>query len=193
MVTSSPNMLTIIDTPFAGLKIVQPVVHGDSRGYFLESWKQSDFAAEGLDADFMQDNESCSGYGVIRGLHWQAAPHAQTKLLRVVTGKILDVVVDLRRSEPTYGQNFATVLSGDNHRQLFIPRGFAHGFAVLSTQAVVAYKVDAPWAREAERCLRFDDPALGIDWPIPTSIRILSPKDLQGMSWQECQASPERF
>ena len=186
-------MMNILDTPFEGLKLVEVDVHGDSRGYFLESWKQSDFAAAGLAADFVQDNESCSSYGVVRGLHWQAAPHAQTKLLRVVAGKILDVVVDLRRAEPTYGKHYAAVLSGENHRQLFIPKGFAHGFAVLSEKAIVAYKVDVPWVRESERCLRFDDPALGIDWPIPPQVRILSTKDLKGMSWDECRKAPEGF
>ena len=186
-------MLQIIDTPFAGLKLVEPVVHGDSRGYFFESWKQSDFEANGLACSFVQDNESCSSRGVIRGLHWQAAPYAQTKLLRVIVGKILDVVVDLRRNEATYGRYYAVELSGDNHCQLWIPKGFAHGFAVLSETAVVNYKVDALWNREAERCLRFDDSALGIDWPIPPAERILSAKDLQGMSWQDLQQRQEGF
>ena len=178
-------MFTIIDTPFTGLKLIEPLVHGDERGYFFEAWKKSFFEEAGLAGEFVQDNESRSAYGVVRGLHWQAVPYAQTKLLRVVVGKILDVVVDLRQDESTFGKHFVVELSGENHRQLLIPKGFAHGFAVLSESAVVNYKVDAPWVREAERCLRFDDSALGIDLPIPAADRILSPKDAQGMSWNE--------
>ncbi|MBQ4480793.1 MAG: dTDP-4-dehydrorhamnose 3,5-epimerase [Victivallales bacterium] len=186
-------MFTIIDTPFTGLKIIEPFVHGDERGYFFEVWKKSFFEDAGLSCSFVQDNESRSTFGVVRGLHWQAAPYAQTKLLRAVAGTILDVVVDLRQTEATFGKHFVAELSGENHRQFYIPKGFAHGFAVLSKCAVVNYKVDAPWVREAERCLRFDDPALGIDLPIPVADRILSPKDSQGMSWKELLEKQEGF
>ncbi|MBR4125365.1 MAG: dTDP-4-dehydrorhamnose 3,5-epimerase [Victivallales bacterium] len=186
-------MIKIIDTPFAGLKIIEPAVYQDSRGYFFESWKKSAFEEAGLICDFIQDNESLSSYGVIRGLHWQAAPYAQTKLLRAVTGKIWDVVVDLRRNEPTYGQYYGVELSAENHRQFYIPKGFAHGFAVLSPQAVVNYKVDAPWNRASERCIRCDDTTLAIEWPVSGADRILSDKDLKGMTWMECQASQEGF
>ena len=186
-------MFTIIDTPFSGLKLIDPLVHGDARGYFFEVWKKSFFEETGLDCEFIQDNESRSAYGVVRGLHWQAAPYAQTKLLRVVTGRILDVVVDLRQAESTFGKHFAVELSGENHRQFLIPKGFAHGFAVLSESAVVNYKVDAPWVREAERCLRFDDTTLGIELPVPAGERVLSPKDAQGMSWKELLEKREGF
>ena len=186
-------MIKIADVPLAGLKLVEPTVFRDGRGYFFESWRKSDYEAAGLPCNFVQDNESYSTCGVLRGLHCQAAPYSQTKLLRVVLGKIWDVVVDLRRAEPTFGKSYGVELSAENHRQLYIPKGFAHGFAVLSSNAVVNYKVDAPWNRDAERCLRFDDPALAIEWPVPASSRILSPKDLQGMSWTEFLQSQEGF
>lgn len=181
-------MIIVNDTGFAGLKLLEPQVFRDNRGYFFESWKRSDFEAAGLPCEFVQDNESLSCYGVIRGLHWQAAPFAQTKLLRVVTGRILDVVVDLRRAEPTYGKHFAVELDGESHRQLYIPKGFAHGFAVLSPQAVVNYKVDAAWNRESERCLLCTEASLGIAWPVPEADRIYSEKDRQGMTWRQFEA-----
>jgi dTDP-4-dehydrorhamnose 3,5-epimerase len=167
----------VVKTNLEGLLILEPQVFGDNRGYFFESWNQAKYAEAGIDCGFVQDNESKSSYGVLRGLHWQAMPYTQAKIVRVIDGAVLDVVVDIRLGSPTFGQHFSIELSGENKRQLFIPRGFAHGFAVLSQEAVFAYKCDAPYAPQAERGMKFDDPALGIDWRIRPDNWILSEKD----------------
>ena len=169
--------MNIIRTDLEGVLIVEPKVFGDARGYFFETWRQDAYAAAGIDCQFVQDNESKSAFGVLRGLHWQAAPHTQAKLVRVVSGAVLDVAVDIRRNSPTFGRHVAIELSAANKRQLFIPRGFAHGFAVLSQEAIFAYKCDNAYCPAAERGLRFDDPALHIDWRIQPQQWNLSPKD----------------
>ncbi|MBQ9472898.1 MAG: dTDP-4-dehydrorhamnose 3,5-epimerase [Bacteroidales bacterium] len=170
--------MNLITTEIQGLLIIEPVVHGDSRGYFLESFNSRDFQeATGISAPFVQDNESKSSYGVLRGLHYQKPPHAQSKLVRVVRGKVLDVAVDLRRNSPTYGKHVAVELSEDNHRQFYIPQGFAHGFVVLSKEAVFQYKCDAYYNPQSEGAIAWDDPTLAINWQIPHSDVILSPKD----------------
>ncbi|MGN0878589.1 MAG: dTDP-4-dehydrorhamnose 3,5-epimerase [Oligosphaeraceae bacterium] len=169
--------MNIIRTDLEGVLIIEPQVFGDARGYFFETWRQEAYAAAGITCQFVQDNESKSSYGVLRGLHWQAAPHTQAKLVRVVSGAVLDVAVDIRRNSPTFGRHVAVELSGENKRQLFIPRGFAHGFAVLSPEAIFAYKCDNGYCPAAERGLRFDDPALHIDWRIQPQQWNLSPKD----------------
>ncbi|MBR4519445.1 MAG: dTDP-4-dehydrorhamnose 3,5-epimerase [Victivallales bacterium] len=169
--------MDIVTTDIEGLLILEPRVFGDSRGYFFESWNKDAYAEAGITCEFVQDNESRSSFGVVRGLHWQAAPYTQAKLVRVVYGAVLDVAVDIRKGSPTFGKHVAVELSGDNKRQFFIPRGFAHGFAVLSPEAVFAYKCDNRYVPSAERGMRFDDPALGIDWKIKPDRWILSPKD----------------
>ena len=170
-------MLNIVKTDIEGILILEPQVFGDSRGYFTETWRRDAYAAAGIACDFVQDNESKSRRGVVRGLHWQAAPYTQAKLVRVISGRVLDVAVDIRKGSPTYGQHVTVELSGENHRQLFIPRGFAHGFAVLSDEAVCAYKCDNLYCPAAERGLRPDDPALDIDWRLPADQWLLSEKD----------------
>ena len=169
--------MNVIATDIDGVLILEPKVFGDSRGFFYETWKKDAYEAAGITCEFVQDNESMSSFGVLRGLHWQAAPHTQAKLVRVIQGAVLDVAVDIRKGSPTYGKHVAVELSGDNKRQLFIPRGFAHGFAVLSEKALFAYKCDNLYAPQAERGIRFDDPALGIDWRVKPSEWNLSPKD----------------
>ncbi len=156
---------------------IKPRVFGDARGYFMESYRRDLFARNVGDIDFCQDNESSSVYGVIRGLHYQLPPYAQSKLVRVIFGRVLDVAVDIRAGSSTFGRHVATLLSEENKYQLFIPRGFAHGFAVLSREAVLTYKVDAPYAPEYERSIRFDDSRINIDWPVPQQDRRLSEKD----------------
>lgn len=158
--------------------VIEPDVFGDSRGYFMESFSLRKFRElTGLDIDFVQDNESKSSYGVVRGLHFQRPPHAQSKLVRVVRGRVLDVAVDLREGSPTYGKHYAIELSGDNHLQMFIPKGFAHGFAVLSDEAVFQYKCDEYYAPESEGAVAWDDPDLAIDWKLPKEDIRLSDKD----------------
>ena len=174
-----------IDTHFDGLKLFKPEVFSDSRGSFSEIWKREELREWGLFFEVIQENESVSRRGVMRGLHFQAAPFGQSKLIRVPHGRVFDVVVDLRRSSSTFGKHFSVELSSENHLQLFVPRGFAHGFAVLSDEAVFSYKVDSPWTPNAERCIRLDDPAIAIEWPIPPGERILSEKDSRGISLQE--------
>lgn len=168
-----------IETGIEGVVLLEPRIHGDRRGYFFESFSQRDFEAEVYPTVFVQDNESFSGYGVLRGLHYQLPPYAQSKLVRVVSGTILDVAVDIRRGSTTFGRHVAVELSGENHRQLFIPRGFAHGFVVLSAEAIVQYKCDQFYHPACEGGIAFDDPALGIDWIVPFPERILSEKDQQ--------------
>lgn len=167
-----------IQTEIAGLWIIEPKVLSDSRGYFMESFKQEVFNQNVGKVDFIQENESGSSRGVLRGLHYQLAPYSQAKLVRVIEGTVLDVVVDLRKGSPTFGKYMAVELSGQNKRQFYIPQGFAHGFHVLSERAVFTYKVDNPYMPSHERSLRFDDPQIGIDWQItdPENV-ILSEKD----------------
>lgn len=158
--------------------LLQPKVHGDERGYFVETFQQKSFEqATGYPVDFCQDNESRSSRGVLRGLHFQLPPFAQSKLVRVIDGEVLDIAVDIRAGSPTYGQHVSVRLSGENKHQLFIPRGFAHGFVVLSESALFAYKVDNYYSPEHDRGLAFDDPQLGIDWLLPHAELQLSAKD----------------
>ncbi|MCQ2377688.1 MAG: dTDP-4-dehydrorhamnose 3,5-epimerase [Victivallaceae bacterium] len=177
--------MNVIRTDIEGVLILEPKIFGDARGYFFESWNESAYAAAGIHCRFVQDNESKSRFGVLRGLHWQAAPHTQAKLVRVLAGAVLDVAVDIRKGSPTYGKHVAVELSGENKRQLFIPRGFAHGFAVLSDEAVFAYKCDNAYAPSSERGIRFDDPALGIDWRVDPGEWILSEKDARNPLFSE--------
>lgn len=170
-------MMKILDTEIPEVKIIEPDVFVDARGYFSETYSRNRFHQAGINDDFVQDNESFSSKGVIRGLHWQAAPHTQAKLVRVVRGAVWDVAVDIRRNSPTFARHVAVVLSAENHRQLYIPKGFAHGFVVLEDNTLFAYKCDNFYCKEADRGLRFDDPRLGIEWPkIDAEIR-LSEKD----------------
>lgn len=169
--------MNVIKTDIDGLVIIEPRVFGDSRGFFFESFSERDFKREVADVDFVQDNESKSSYGVVRGLHFQRPPYAQAKLVRVVKGKVLDVAVDLRKGSPTFGHHVAVELSEDNHRQMFIPRGFAHGFSVLSDEVIFQYKCDNFYAPQSEGAVAWDDPDLGIDWGIPADKALLSDKD----------------
>lgn len=170
-------MIRVIETEIPDVVIIEPKVFSDARGYFFESWSQRDFDEEVRPVRFVQDNESRSCYGVLRGLHFQKGKDAQSKLVRVVKGRVLDVAVDIRRGSPTFGRHVAVELSEADHRQLFIPRGFAHGFVVLSEEAVFQYKCDRLYAPESEGAIRWDDAAIGIDWRIPAGDVILSEKD----------------
>ena len=169
--------MNIIQTDIEGLLVIEPRVFGDDRGYFFESFNEREFCEKVVDVRFVQDNESKSRYGVVRGLHFQKGEFAQAKLVRVVCGAVLDVAVDLRKGSPTYGKYHAEVLSGENHRQMFIPRGFAHGFSVLSDEVVFQYKCDNFYCPSAEGALAWNDPDLAIDWRIPAEAVILSEKD----------------
>ena len=169
--------MNVIKTDIEGVVIVEPKVFGDNRGYFFESFSERDFAVSVRPMSFVQDNESKSTYGVIRGLHYQTGRFSQSKLLRVIKGEVLDIAVDLRKGSPTFGKHVSVVLSGDNHRQLFIPRGFAHGFSVLSDEAVIQYKCDRFYEPDAQGAIAWDDPDLGIDWQVPADKVILSEKD----------------
>lgn len=169
--------MKIIQTGIEGLLIIEPRVFEDGRGYFFESWSQRDFDAQVGHVRFVQDNESFSVYGVVRGLHFQKAPYTQAKLVRCVSGKVLDVAVDIRRDSPTFMQHVSVELSAENHRMLFIPKGFAHGFSVLSETAVFQYKCDGFYNPEADSGIQFNDSRLGIDWKIPADRMIVSEKD----------------
>mgnify|MGYP003562881561 FL=1 len=169
--------MNVIKTDIDGLVIIEPRVFGDSRGYFFESFSERDFKREVADVDFVQDNESKSSYGVVRGLHFQKPPYAQAKLVRGVKAKVLDVAVDLRKESPTFGRYVAMELSEENHRQMFIPRGFAHGFSVLSEEVIFQYKCDNYYAPQSEGAVAWDDPDLDIDWKIPAGKVLLSEKD----------------
>ena len=169
--------MNVLETSIPGVVIVEPLVFGDERGFFFESWNQRAFDEAVGPVRFVQDNESKSRYGVVRGLHFQKGFHSQSKLVRVVSGQVLDVAVDIRRGSPWFGQHVSCLLSGENHRQFYIPRGFAHGFAVLSPEAVFQYKCDNLYEREEEGAIAWDDPALGIDWGIPAEDVVLSEKD----------------
>ena len=165
-------------TKLEGVYVLTPRVFTDTRGYFFESYSKREFEQNGLHYDFVQDNQSFSSYGTIRGLHFQKGEHAQAKLVRVISGEVLDVAVDIRRNSPTYGQHVAVRLSGENQQQLLIPRGFAHGFSVLSETAVFAYKCDNFYCKKAEGGLRVNDPALNIDWQIDMSRANVLERDL---------------
>ncbi|MEI9808555.1 MAG: dTDP-4-dehydrorhamnose 3,5-epimerase [Bacteroidota bacterium] len=169
--------MPFVETGIPDLLVFEPKVFGDSRGYFFESFNEKNFTERGIGVKFVQDNESSSAYGVIRGLHYQLAPYTQAKLIRVIEGSILDVVADMRRGSPAYGKSFSLELTGENKKQLFIPAGFAHGFSVLSEKAVVLYKCDKFYNRESEDGIRYDDPQLNIDWKIPADKAIISDKD----------------
>jgi len=177
--------MDFIEQEIKGVWIIEPVRFGDKRGYFSEVFKQQEFDAHVGHVDFVQDNESLSSKGVLRGLHFQRGEWSQAKLVRVSMGTVIDVVVDLRHGSPTWGRHLAVELSQDNHRQMFIPRGFAHGFVVLSDVAQFQYKVDNVYAPQSEATLRFDDPGLGIDWRIAPGDMVLSEKDLKGLSLSE--------
>lgn len=168
---------TTCDIP--GLIIISPTVFEDSRGYFFEAYNQHVFQQNGINCNFLQDNQSKSSYGVIRGLHYQMNPFAQAKLVRVLEGSILDVAVDIRKNSPTYGKHFDIELSAENKTQLFIPAGFAHGFSVLSETAIVLYKCDALYNKQSEGGIRFDDPELNINWQVPHDKAVISDKDKQ--------------
>lgn len=160
-----------------GVWVIEPKVFEDSRGYFMEAFKQNEFEDFVGKVDFVQDNESKSSYGVLRGLHYQKGEFSQAKLVRVIKGKVLDVAIDIRKSSPTFGKHVAVLLSEDNKKQLFIPRGFAHGFVVLSEEAIFTYKVDNVYAPQADAGIMYNDPTIGIEWPIKESEMLLSEKD----------------
>ena len=169
--------MNFIKTNIDGVIICEPRVFKDSRGYFFESYNEAEFKQNGIKNRFVQDNQSKSSYGVVRGLHWQLGEHAQAKLVRVLQGKVLDVAVDVRPNSPTFGKHVAVELSAQNGRQLFIPRDFLHGFSVLSNQAVFAYKCDNLYCKESEFGVAYNDPDVGVDWKVPEEHRILSEKD----------------
>ena len=169
--------MEVIKTDIEGVVIIEPRIFRDDRGYFFESFSQRDFQEKVCNTVFVQDNESKSSYGVLRGLHFQKPPYAQSKLVRVIKGAVLDVAVDIRKGSPTFGQHVAVELTEDNHRQFFIPRGFAHGFSVLTDEVIFQYKCDNFYAPQSEGALAWDDPDLGIDWRLPAENVILSEKD----------------
>lgn len=179
--------MKITKTEIEGVVIIEPRIFEDSRGYFFEAFSEREFAEQVCDCNFVQDNEALSSYGVVRGLHFQLPPHAQSKLVRVVKGKVVDIAVDIRKSSPTFGKHVAVELSADNHRQVFIPRGFAHGYAVLSDEAIVEYKCDNYYAPESEGAIAWNDIDLAIDWQIPTEKVILSEKDKHHPTLAECK------
>ena len=180
--------MEVIKTAIDGVVIIEPKVFKDQRGYFFESFSQREFEAKVRKINFVQDNESMSSYGVMRGLHFQRPPYTQSKLVRCVRGKVLDVAVDIRKGSPTYGQHVAVELSEDNHRQFFVPRGFAHGFAVLTDTAVFQYKCDNFYAPQADGGISIKDESLGIDWKIPTDKAILSEKDTLHSRLKDCDS-----
>lgn len=169
--------MNVLKTELEGVVIIEPRVFPDARGYFFESWNREAFRTIGIDAEFVQDNESCSAKGVLRGLHFQRPPHAQAKLVRVIRGAVLDVAVDIRRGSPTYGKHVPVELTGENKRQMFIPRGYAHGFLTLEDGTVFAYKCDAAYAPSHEAGITPYDEDLGIDWRLPRSDHFVSEKD----------------
>ena len=171
--------MEVIKTAIEGVVIIEPRIFKDARGYFFESFSQKEFNEKVMPINFVQDNESMSSYGVMRGLHYQKMPYTQSKLVRCVKGAVLDVAVDIRKGSPTFGQHVAVELSEENHRQFFVPRGFAHGFAVLSDTAIMEYKCDNFYAPQADAGIQLLDEELGIDWRIPTAEALLSEKDLK--------------
>ena len=178
--------MPFIQTGFPGLLIFEPKVFEDSRGYFFESYTQKNFLEEGVDIQFIQDNQASSSYGVIRGLHFQMNPFAQTKLIRVLSGKIIDAVVDIRKNSPTYGKAYTILLSAENKKQLLIPKGFAHGYSVISETAEVFYKCDEFYHKETEGGIAWNDPALHIDWQVAVDKVIVSDKDQKHPSLEKC-------
>ena len=179
--------MNYIQTEIDGVWIIEPKVFSDPRGYFMEPFKQQEFDATIGQINFIQDNESKSSFGTLRGLHYQKGDYCQAKLVRVIKGEVLDVAVDLRKSSPTFGKHISVLLSDDNKRQLFIPRGFAHGFLVKSEEAVFTYKVDNIYAPQAEASIIYNDPALGIDWPIADSQLVMSEKDRQAGNFRAAE------
>lgn len=179
--------MTYIQTEINGVWIIEPKVFPDSRGYFFEAYKQQEFNTNIGTVNFIQDNESRSSFGVFRGLHYQSGEWSQAKLVRVIKGKVLDIAVDLRKSSPTFGKHISVELSEENKRQFFIPRGFAHGFLVLSEDAVFSYKVDNAYAPQAEKSILYNDPSLRIDWPISESQLIISEKDKRAALFSEAE------
>lgn len=179
--------MNYLKTDIDGVFIIEPSVFEDSRGYFFEAFKQEEFEANVVKVHFIQDNESKSSRGVLRGLHYQKGSLSQAKLVRVIKGVVVDVAVDIRKSSPTFGKHVMVELSDENKRQLFIPRGFAHGFLVLSDEAIFTYKVDNVYAPQSEASIRYDDPELGIEWPIDASEMLLSPKDKEGRKLSEAE------
>lgn len=177
--------MNYIETSVKDVWVIEPKVFDDARGYFMEAFKQAEFNEHIGRVDFVQDNESKSSFGVLRGLHYQRGDASQAKLVRVIKGKVLDVAVDLRKNSPTFGRYVAVELSEENKRQLFIPRGFAHGFLVLSEEAIFTYKVDNVYAPQAECSIRFNDPTLAIEWPIAPEQMLLSAKDTNGVCFQD--------
>lgn len=180
--------MDVIKTDIEGVVILEPRLFEDERGYFFEAFSEREFTEKVRECHFVQENEAYSTYGVVRGLHFQRPPHAQSKLVRVVKGRVLDVVVDIRKGSPTFGKHIAVELSAENHRQLFIPRGFAHGYSVLSEEALLEYKCDNYYAPASEGAILWNDPALTIDWQLPTESVILSDKDLKNPALSECEA-----
>lgn len=179
--------MIVTKSDIEGILIIEPTLHSDDRGYFFESFNERDFAeATGITTHFVQDNESRSAEGVVRGLHFQLLPFAQSKLVRVIEGEILDIAVDIRRGSPTFGRYIAVRLSGKNHRQLYIPRGFAHGFVVVRGDAIVQYKCDNYYAPACERTIRWNDPKLNIDWGVDLQSVILSARDSEAATLDEC-------
>ena len=169
--------MNIIRTFIDGIMLIEPQIHSDSRGYFFESFNQKEFEEKVCKTTFVQDNESKSSFGVLRGLHFQKPPFAQSKLVRVIKGAVLDVAVDIRKGSPTFGQYVSVELTGENHRQFFIPRGFAHGFSVLSEEVIFQYKCDNFYSPQSEGAIAWNDPDLNIDWRIPAEKVVLSEKD----------------
>ena len=179
--------MNYIQTEIDGVWVIEPKVFNDARGYFMESFKEEEFCKNVGDMHFVQDNESKSSFGVLRGLHYQKGEFSQAKLVRVIKGRVLDVAVDLRRSSPTFGRYISVELSEDNKRQFFIPRGFAHGFLVLSEEAIFTYKVDNVYAPQAEASIRYNDETIGIDWPVAEEQLLLSAKDTDGVSFKDAE------
>jgi len=169
--------MKVLEFAIEGVKVIEPDVFGDSRGWLVEQYNAERYKAAGVDANFVQDNESFSSRGVVRGLHWQAAPYTQAKLVRVIQGAVWDVAVDIRKGSPTFGRHVSGVLTGENKKQFFIPRGFAHGFIVLEDNTLFSYKCDNLYCPQADRGLLFNDPALGIEWPEVDVELKLSEKD----------------
>jgi dTDP-4-dehydrorhamnose 3,5-epimerase len=176
--------MNYIQTEIDGVWLIEPKVFSDERGYFMEAFKQEEFEANIGPVNFVQDNESKSSFGVLRGLHYQKGEYSQAKLVRVIKGEVLDVAVDLRKSSPTFGKHVSVLLSEENKRQFFIPRGFAHGFAVLSEEAIFTYKVDNKYTPQAEASILYNDATLGIDWPLTDSQMVLSSKDREGTAFK---------
>lgn len=181
--------MPFIKTAFPGLLIFEPKIWDDSRGYFFESYNQKIFMAECVEINFVQDNQAKSSYGVIRGLHYQMNPFAQTKLVRTLCGSILDVAVDIRKNSPTYGKAFTIELSAENKKQLLVPKGFAHGYSVLSETAEVFYKCDEFYNKESEGGIAYNDPSLNIDWLIPSDKAIISDKDTNHPGIDDCKSN----